>query len=127
MPAVDGIMQYRQNDSEHPDINYRNIPIQALYELRILVDETMKRLPEIDCPVLVVQGDEDPVVEPKSARLILDAPETPAKGLKWVASTRHGILNEDIGGCQDMVTAFVASLLDEAGADGAALEETQGF
>ncbi|MCP5368911.1 MAG: alpha/beta fold hydrolase [Hyphomicrobiales bacterium] len=130
MPVVDGIMPYRVNDSEHPDINYRNIPIQALYELRILVDETLKRLPDIACPTLVVQGDADPVVDPRSARLIMDRLSAPAKGLRMVPSTRHGILNENVGGAQEMVLSFAASLLDHRApfvGGAAVLEETRGF
>ena len=54
--TLEGIMPFRENDSEHPHINYRNMAIRGLFELRRMVDELDRRLPEIDCPVALVQG-----------------------------------------------------------------------
>ncbi|NQV84996.1 MAG: alpha/beta fold hydrolase [Rhodospirillales bacterium] len=108
MPAFEGVMPFRDNDSEHPDINYHNIPIHGLYQLRVLTGELQDHLPQIDVPTLIVQGDNDPVVEPDSARQIFKKLTTIDKALHWVSSTRHGIVNEDTGGTCDLLSGFIA-------------------
>ncbi len=100
VPTLEGIMPFRENDSEHPHINYRNMAIRGLFELRRMVDELNRRLPEIDCPVVLIQGDADGVVDPKSLELIYKKLTTKEKTAKLVPSERHGSLNEDIGHTQ---------------------------
>ena len=56
---------------------------------------------------MIVQGDDDPVVEPDSARIIFDNLATEDKALHWVASGRHGILNEDIGDTCGLLSDFI--------------------
>ncbi|HEB80107.1 MAG TPA: alpha/beta fold hydrolase, partial [Rhodospirillales bacterium] len=34
LPSFEGVMPFSENDSEHPEINYKNMPVRALYELR---------------------------------------------------------------------------------------------
>ncbi len=108
--SLEGIIPFRPNESEHPDINYRHIPIRGLFELRRLVDEMMHRLADVTCPVMIVQGTEDRVVDPKSAQIVLDKIASTHTSLHMVPSKRHGILSEDIGGTQELVTAFLMSL-----------------
>lgn len=105
-----GVMPFKENDSEHPHINYRHIPIRALRQLQLLVDEIQQRLQDITCPVLIVQGDEDPVVEPESAQIIFDGICSTKRDLQIVRSTRHGILNEDIGDARQKVRTFISGL-----------------
>lgn len=108
--SLEGIMPFRLRDSEHPHINYRNVPIRGLYELRHMVDELEERLPQVQCPVTLIQGTDDPVVEPESAQLIHERLGTSRKNLFTVPSRRHGILYEDIGGTQERVISFLADL-----------------
>ena len=103
-------MPFRQNDSEHPNINYRNMPLRGLYELRRMVDDLQTRLEDVQCPVTAIQGTDDPVVEPQSAQLIVERLGSKEKTLTMVPSNRHGILNEDIGGTQGTVLAFLDTL-----------------
>ena len=103
-------MPFRQNESEHPHINYRNIPIRGLFELRRMVDELDTRLPDVRTPAVIIQGTEDKVVDPKSAELIYKKMGSTEKALHLVPSTRHGILNENIGNVQEQVQSFLASL-----------------
>lgn len=110
LPSFEGIIPFRPNESEHPHINYRNMPVRSLYELRLLVDRVEKRLKDVTCPVLVMQGDEDQVVDPKSAPILMKKLGSPVKRLRMVASDRHGILNEDIGATQYVLTGFVQEL-----------------
>ena len=70
VPSAQERLSFRLNESEHPEINYRNIPIGGLHNLRQAVAEMRDRLPDIACPTLILQGDNDQVVDPASATLI---------------------------------------------------------
>ncbi|NIW86840.1 MAG: alpha/beta fold hydrolase [Gammaproteobacteria bacterium] len=107
--SLEGVMPFRPNQSEHPEINYRQMPIRALYELRLLVDDMQKWLPRVRCPVRLVQGDRDPVVDPKSAENVLAKLGSENKRLLSASAERHGILNENIDGTH----ASIFSFLDE--------------
>lgn len=112
LPTIEqGLMTFRENQSEHPHINYRNIPIRGLYELTRMVDDLEKQLPHITCPVTVIQGDNDHVVDPKSAAIIERKLGSGDKSLHMVPSDRHGILNEDIGETRNLVRLFIKQLL----------------
>lgn len=108
--SLEGVIPFRPNQSEHPDINYRHIPIRGLFELRRLIGEMTQRLADVTCPVMIVQGTEDSVVDAKSAHIILEKVASTDTSLHLIASRRHGILNEDIGGTQDLTTSFLKSL-----------------
>ena len=95
--SSEGIVPFRRRDSEHPHINYHNVPIRSLYELRRMVDELEERLPDVQCPVTLIQGTDDPIVGPEGAELIHKRLGTSQKKLFTVPSTRHGILYQDIG------------------------------
>lgn len=110
LPLFEGIIPFRLNESEHPRINYRNIPVRGLYELRLLVDQAEKRLKEVTCPVLVMQGDEDKVVDPRSAEILMMKLASPAKKLHVIPSERHGILNEDIGDTHEILVGYLQAL-----------------
>ncbi len=108
MPSAQELLSFRPNESEHPDINYRNIPIGGLHQLRQAVAEMQQRLKDVKCPTLILQGDGDQVVDPASAtmiqRLATNAAEIDVQVLK---SDRHGIVNEDIDGAHDRIIGFV--------------------
>lgn len=122
--SLEGVMPFRPRDSEHPHINYRNVPIRGLYELRQMVDELEERLPDVQCPVTLIQGSDDPVVEPKSAELIHMRLGTSQKKLFMVPSTRHGILYEDIGDTQEKVISFLAALSSSDRPDRAVISDS---
>ena len=108
--SQEGIVPFRLNESEHPNINYRNIPIRGLFELRRLIDDMTDRLADVTCPVMVAQGTEDRVVDVKSAHIILEKIASTDTSLHLIPSRRHGILSEDIGGTQELMTSFLKSL-----------------
>jgi len=110
MSTYEGVFPFRLNESEHPTINYRHIPIRGLFEVRRMVDELNSRLPNVQAPALIVQGTDDHVVDRKSAELIHRKLGSSSKALHMVEAARHGILNEDIGDTQVKLMAFVASL-----------------
>lgn len=103
-------MAFRPNESEHPEINYRNIPTQALNQLRHMVEALNKQLPDVSCPIQLFQSDNDPVINPKSAELLMQQLGSEQKQLTMVDSDRHGILYEDIAGTQKQIITFIRSL-----------------
>lgn len=113
LPSFEGVMPFRPNDTEHPHINYRNMPMRGLWELRRLVDDLEDKLGDIDCPVSLYQGTQDPVVDPKSAEQIFAKLGTSEKWLHMIPSKRHGILNENTDNVQEKIIDHLASEMAE--------------
>lgn len=105
--SYEGIMPFRTNDTEHPDINYRAMPLHSLFELRLMVSQLNKRLVDIHCPALLIQGDQDPVVVPDSANLVYNKISSVDKRVEFIESPRHGILYENIGNTQGMIIQYL--------------------
>ncbi|WP_459943262.1 alpha/beta hydrolase, partial [Deferrisoma palaeochoriense] len=107
--GVPDLMRFHRSSPEHPDINYIHVPVRALFELGRLIDEARSRLPDVDVPVLLIQGTEDPTVDPESGELLYQGLRVRDKALVLIPSERHGILRENIGGTQDRVLEFLES------------------
>ena len=107
LSSYEGIRPYIVNNSEHPEVNYRNIPVRGLYELRRLVTEMESRLADVHCPTLIVQGDEDPVVVPKSAEIIFEKLGTKEKELYFIHSAQHSILMENADRTQEKIMLYL--------------------
>ena len=118
VPTLEGVIPFQTNDSEHPDINYWNIPIRGLYELRLTVEGLKQALPLVSVPALIMQGTKDHVVDPDSAKIIMEGLSSERKTLEMVEAKRHGILHEDIGDCQETVLSFIGSLSAESQKNG---------
>lgn len=110
LSSYEGVKPFFTNNSEHPDINYRNMPVRGLYELRRLVNQLEDRLKDVHCPTLLLQGDEDPVVVPKSANLIFNKLASTQKQLVTIKSNRHGILIDDTDNTQSKILSFINDL-----------------
>ena len=113
LSSYEGVLPFRSNDSEHPHINYRNMPIRGLHEFRRVTEQLKDRLPDVRCPTLVVQSTDDRVVNPQSAEHIHATVRSETKRLTMIPSDRHGILNEDIGDTHQEILDFLASLETE--------------
>jgi esterase/lipase len=110
----DGVITFRPNQSEHPQINYHNIPIASLNEMKHMIDHLNEELPRIAVPTLILQGSNDHVVDSASATLINDRlTAAPWKRVVMIDSQRHGILNEDIGETRGTILQFLHSLCIE--------------
>ena len=116
--SFEGIMPFRATQPEHPHINYRNKSVRGLYELRSMLEELDERLPDVQCPVTLIQGTDDPTVDPESAELIHKKLGTHQKEVVRVPATRHGILYEDIGDTQERILSFLAALSSKEDAGG---------
>jgi len=105
--ADEGVKEFVVNSSEHPETNYTHIPVRALYELRQLISETEKRLKDVHCPALVLQGDQDPVVDPESAKLVYEQLGSCCKSLTMIPSQRHDVIFHDPGEVHAMIRFFL--------------------
>ena len=101
--SSEGLIPFRPNDSEHPDINYAHIPIRALYQLQKLIKHLIESPAPISCPVTLFQADQDPVVVPESVDLLYQHIEATHKHIEIIESQRHGILYEDIDNTQQKI------------------------
>ncbi len=108
--AFEGVKPFIDNEPEHPAINYRNTPVRALYELRLLMAELDELLPQISLPVLMLYGDHDPVVSPKGAPVIMEKLGSKHKQIHAIKSERHGILMENIDGAWGVIDEFLNEL-----------------
>ena len=87
-----GKMEYVVNEPENPHINYSRNPVRGVYELERLMTHVKSRLPDVKCPVLVIQGSADPVVNPVSGADIFSRLGTANKQLVQISADHHGIL-----------------------------------
>ena len=108
--AYEGVKPFIDNEPEHPAINYRNTPVRALYELRLLIAQFDELLPQISTPVLIMYGDEDPIVSAKGAPIIMDKLGSEHKRIHAIKSDRHGILMENIDGAWRVIDEFLNEL-----------------
>ncbi|MBT5636673.1 MAG: alpha/beta fold hydrolase [Gammaproteobacteria bacterium] len=113
--SSEGLMPFRPNDTEHPDINYAHIPIRALYQLQKMIEQFFAQPAPLNCPAVLFQADEDPVVEPRSAEHLLGHLQCDNKRIEWVESNRHGIINEDIHDTQSRIIDSLAENLERFG------------
>ena len=114
--SYEGVMPFRPNgDTEHPDINYRSMPVHSLFELRLLVSELNKSLPDVHCPTLILQSSKDPVVVPDSANIIYEKLGSSNKTLEEIPSERHGIMYENIAPTQELIIDYLDNLCGTAG------------
>jgi esterase/lipase len=109
--AQDGIKPFQLGEPEHPEYEYRNMPVRALVELQKIADALTQRLPEITCPVTMIQGSNDPIVDPESAQIIHDRIGSSDKQLHFVNSDRHSILHDDIDKTQAIVIARLSEFI----------------
>jgi esterase/lipase len=106
----DGVKPFLPREPEHADIDYRNVPVRGLVELGKVADELGRRLPQVTCPVTIIQATDDPIVDPASAKLIYARVGSKEKSLHMITSQRHGILHEDAAGTQDLVVSLINTL-----------------
>ncbi len=90
-----GKMEFVANTPENPHINYERNPVKGVRELGKLMNAVEKELEQISIPSMIIQGSEDPVVNPESALEVFDKIGTSNKNIFRVHSIRHGIVRGD--------------------------------
>ncbi|HEC16699.1 MAG TPA: alpha/beta fold hydrolase [Sedimenticola sp.] len=113
-----GVMPFSTNDSEHPHINYYSMPVRGLFELRQMVNEVESSLKNVHCPVMLIQGDKDAVINPRSIKIIYNKLGSEDKDMLIIPSDRHGILYENTGDTQEEVIRFLDRIYRRNAVDG---------
>ena len=104
----DAIKAFVLNDTEHPHINYRHVPVSALYELRQLIEDLEKNIQYILCPVALIQAQNDPVVDPASALRLYEKLTTNDATLVMLPSSKHGILYQNTEKIWQRISSFIS-------------------
>jgi esterase/lipase len=108
--SFEGVKPFIENVPEHPDINYRNMPVRSMYELRRLIQTLDKVLPQVQIPALIIHADQDPVVAVESAKTIIEELGSENKQLKIVNANHHGILKDNSGDTWAIIDQFLKQL-----------------
>ncbi|PJB38298.1 MAG: glycerol acyltransferase, partial [Deltaproteobacteria bacterium CG_4_9_14_3_um_filter_44_9] len=96
----EGRLEYVDNQAENPEINYSKNSIKGLRELSLLMDKTRDSLGKVFAPALVIQEKNDPIVDPRSASIILDGISSKEKEFYAFEFNRHVILRKE--GCEEV-------------------------
>ena len=104
----EGLVPFRPNEPENPEVNYQHIPVRALYQLQQFIDHLTDDSITISADVHLFQGDEDPVVDPESANTLDRLIKADNKTLTLLKSDIHGVVYRDI---DDVQRKICASLL----------------
>jgi carboxylesterase len=91
-------VEFVKNDADNPHINYLRCPVRAFVQVKKLMRNVRKSLPDIDIPVLVIQAKNDPKVAPQSGPAIFKLIGTDRKHLSWIDYNMHGIVRGGIAG-----------------------------
>ncbi len=87
-----GKMEYVTNQPQNPHINYFRNPVQGVNELEKLMKHVEGRLGDLTAPVLVIQGSNDPVVNPQSGPEIFQKLGSNNKKLCKISADKHVIV-----------------------------------
>lgn len=91
-----GIIEWIDNSrTEQPKINYHKHPVASIAQMERLMSKVYSSLKNITSPILIIQGDADPVVKRESGKFIYDGVESEEKKLLILPRTNHAILADD--------------------------------
>ena len=103
-------MEFVDNAPENPDINYVRNPVSGSNELEKLMRQVEDQLKNVKGPALIIQGSDDPVVNPVSGLEIFEKLGTKDKQLLRVYAKHHGILR---GEGADKLNSMVLMFLEK--------------
>jgi esterase/lipase/1-acyl-sn-glycerol-3-phosphate acyltransferase len=101
---------------ERPQINYARLPVVGVRELGRFMRELEAKLSRIDVPVLVLQAEGDPVVDPRGSKRLFEMLGSKEKEYRNFPLKRHGILTGP--GSEDVYEAIAVFVEGIAGAPG---------
>lgn len=110
--SSEGLIPFRPNDTEHPEINYAHIPIRALYQLQKLIEYFFDHPAHIKCAVNLYQSDKDPVVVPDSVRKLYAHITCTRKNIVMIDSDHHGIVYDDTDNTQQKIIDTLNEISD---------------
>ncbi len=104
----EGLVPFRPNEPENPEVNYRHIPVRALYQLQQLIDYLCEDKLKINADVYLFQGDQDSVVDPSSLHTLERIIEAEHKQVTLLDSDLHGIVYRNADEVQQKICAAIA-------------------
>ncbi len=104
-----GKLDFIPNNPENKQINYVRNPIAGVNELEKLMKTVEGKLADISIPALVIQGSDDPVVNPVSGLQVFEKLGTVDKEYTTIFAKRHGIVRGDES---EKVTERILDFLD---------------
>ena len=106
----DGILPFNPNTSEHPEVNYASIPIAGLNQLLKVSAAVVDGVEVPAHPVLLLQCNEDPVVDPKGFAILCKAYAQASVTHALLPGTRHGTIYDDDDGCWSHIQTFLIAV-----------------
>ena len=104
----EGLVPFRPNNPEHPEVNYQHIPVRALYQLQLLVEKVMSEPLVINTSVRLYQSNQDPVVAPASVDRLYQQIVADDKSKFEVSASRHGVVYENLDQIHQKICASIA-------------------
>lgn len=89
---INANIEYYHDTPENPDINYHEHHIRSIMELKKLVDHAQPLLKRITAKTLIIQGSNDPVINPEGADLIYDSIKSIQKEKIMIEADEHVIV-----------------------------------
>ncbi|MCP4320721.1 MAG: alpha/beta fold hydrolase [Alteromonadales bacterium] len=90
-----GSLPYIDNEAQYPDTNYDKIYVSGLTRLIELQQACSDNLAQVTVPLLIIQAEGDPVVEPNSAQQIIDKVASKQKKLEYLQLQQHVIVRDE--------------------------------
>jgi carboxylesterase len=88
-------------------------PLPALHQLHGLQRALRPRLPQIEQPLLVVQGRRDTAIDLRAVEKLIDQVSSPLKEFHWMEDSGHVvILDKELAQVSDITLQFLARVLD---------------
>lgn len=90
--------QFFEFSADNPHVNYRRNPFAGILEVGHLLELVESRLPKVECPVLVLQADSDPVINSDASRKVYRLLKSEEKQYSLFSFDRHVIINGEGSG-----------------------------
>ncbi|MDD9911461.1 MAG: alpha/beta fold hydrolase [Alphaproteobacteria bacterium] len=108
VPGLSSFISFYGEETSQPGVNYDTMPIKALNELRLLIQDVKNILSNVVVPTVVLQGDQDETVHPRSAQKIYDTLGSDDKVLHWVKDGPHALIKDNVGLTWPTLEKFIA-------------------
>jgi esterase/lipase len=107
-----GIKEWIDNShTEQPKINYLKHPLSSVSQMEKVMSKVSDSLQNVTEPILIIQGDNDPIVKRESARRIYDGIKSTDKKLLLLPRNKHGILADE--GHDEVFEAIYRFIIDK--------------
>jgi len=104
-----GIFPFKENDTEHPDINYKHMPIRALYQLKKLINKVKEPI-HLECPIHLMHASNDPLIKPSSLDFLEQHLQHKNTTKTLIDAEKHGIVFDDLDHTQDKIINWIKDL-----------------